>query len=258
MINTQKKTSKKISDNIMEFKGKTFTKTGRLTLKFKKYAIENPSVLLPSQFVRVGDKIILKSKAFDKRFKTNVVKKKFSKPKKVFLKGDFEKVYEPKFFDNGEYKGKPINTDTFLFDTYKKISSGGDMIRVIVKAYDYDNDRMINEDFYQQTTQYFINTTKLPYIHKQETVDKAYDYVQKLNNYNGRVWEHIKGISCEDFLKNAVIKNKLVTHHLIKPDTYIPLLNFVKANNIHDPSYKQLIIGGTVHLQYPDAKCRRI
>ena len=140
MTTLNKNTSKKISDNIMEFKGKVFTKTGRLTKKFKTFALENPSVLIPSQFVRVGDKIILKSKAFDKRFKSNVLKKKLSKPKKVFLKGDFEKLYEPRFFNNGEYKGVPINEDSFLFNTYKKISSGGDMVRVIVKAYDYDND----------------------------------------------------------------------------------------------------------------------
>ena len=135
------------------------------------------------------------------------------------------------------------------FYYYNGIGIGG------MAKYEYDNDRMINEDFYPQTTQYFINTTKLPYIHKQETVDKAYEYVQKLPNYNGRVWDYIEGFSCEDLLKNAVIKNKLVTHHLIKPDTYIRLLNFIKSNQVHDPSCKQLIIDGTVHLQWPDQKC---
>jgi hypothetical protein len=42
---------------------------------------------------------------------------------------------------------------------------------------------------------------------------------------------------------------------MIKPDTYVRLLNFVKANNIHDCSHKNLIIDGTVHLQWPNEKC---
>ena len=79
----------------MRFKGKTFTKTGRLTKKFKTFALENPSVLIPSQFVRVGDKFILKSKAFDSRFKTNVLKKKFSNEEKYknTIKEKLEKFY---------------------------------------------------------------------------------------------------------------------------------------------------------------------
>lgn len=124
-----------------------------------------------------------------------------------------------------------------------------------MEKYDYDIDTMVREDFYPQTTQYFINTSKLPYIHKKETVDKAYEYTQNFPNYNGRIWEHIQGFTCEDLLKNAVLKNHLVRHHMIKPDTYIRLLNFVKSNQIHDCSHKQLIIDGTLHLQWPEQKC---
>lgn len=178
MTTLNKNTSKKISDNIMEFKGKVFTKTGRLTKKFKTFALENPSVLIPSQYVRVGDKFILKSKAFDKRFKSNVVKKKFSKPKKVFLKGDFEKVYEPRFFNNGEYKGVPINDDSFLFKTYKKISSGGDMVRVIVKAYDYDNDSINNIQDLQskKKSDILYNNTNVIIDNQILTQSNIYDY----------------------------------------------------------------------------------
>lgn len=181
MTTLNKNTSKKISDNIMEFKGKTFTKTGRLTKKFKTFALENPSVLIPSQFVRVGDKFILKSKAFDKRFKSNVLKKKFSKPKKVFLKGDFEKVYEPRFFNNGEYKGVPINDDSFLFKTYKKISSGGDMVRVIVKAYDYDNDSINNIQDLQskKKSDILYNNTNVIIDNQILTQSNMYDYRQE-------------------------------------------------------------------------------
>ena len=121
--------------------------------------------------------------------------------------------------------------------------------------YDYDIDRIAKEDFYCQTTQYFINTTKLPELHSKQVVDDAYNYTQNLENYNGRIWEYIQGFTCEDFLKNAVTKNNLTKYHMIKPDTYVRLLNFVKANNIHDCSHKNLIIDGTVHLQWPNEKC---
>ena len=135
------------------------------------------------------------------------------------------------------------------FYYYNGVGFGG------MEKYEYDIDRIANEDFYPQTTQYFINTSKLPYIHKQETVDAAYDFIQKLPNYNGKVWEHVEGFTCEDLLKNAVTKNNLVKHHLTQPTTYIRLLEFVKANQVHDCSHKQLIIDGTCHLQWPEQKC---
>ena len=124
-----------------------------------------------------------------------------------------------------------------------------------MEKYDYDIETIAREDYYPQTTQYFINTTKLDHIHNYLTVDKAYDYCMNLPNYNGRVWEIIEGFTCEDLLKNAVLTNHLVRHHMTKPDTYIRLLKFVKANNVHDCSHKQLIIDNTVHLQWPDQKC---
>ncbi len=124
-----------------------------------------------------------------------------------------------------------------------------------MEKYDYDIDRIADEDFYPQTTQYFINTSKLKEIHNPKTVDDAYNYSQSIPNYNNKIWEHIEGFTCEDLLKNAVLKNKLTVHHLTQPTTYIRLLNFVKANNIHDCSHKQLIIDGTVHLQWADQKC---
>ena len=124
-----------------------------------------------------------------------------------------------------------------------------------LEKYDYDLDRMVNEYFYPQTTQYFINTTKIPELHSKQVVTEAYDYVQGLENYNDKIWEYIQGFTCEDLLKNAVMRNGLVKHHIMKDDTYIRLLDFVKANQIHDPSHKQMIIDGTLHLQWPDAKC---
>jgi hypothetical protein len=48
------------------------------------------------------------------------------------------------------------------FYYYNGIGYGG------MAKYDYDIDRIAKEDFYPQTTQYFINTTKLPELHSKK------------------------------------------------------------------------------------------
>jgi len=138
------------------------------------------------------------------------------------------------------------------FCYYNGIGFGG------MPKYDFDIDRIVKEDFYPQTTAYFINTTKLPELHSKDEVNEVYDYVQSLENYNGKVWEHKEGFTCEDLLKRSVLENELVLHHLTKPDTYIRLLEFVKANNIHDCSHKQLIIDGVLHYQHVGQQCIQI
>ena len=138
------------------------------------------------------------------------------------------------------------------FYYYNGIGVGG------MTKYDYDNDRIVKEDLYPQTTCYFINTNKLPELHSKQVVTDAYNYVQGLENYNNKIWTVIEGFSCEDFLKNAVTKNNLVKHHLTKPTTYIRLLDFIKANNIADCSHKQLIIDGLVHYQFAGQQCIQI
>ena len=153
-----------------------------------------------------------------------------------------DQLYTPEFLEDEELP----DADFFYWNG---IGSGG-----MVK-YDFDIDRMVNEDFYPQTTQYFLNISKTDLLHTKSVVDEAYDYIQNMENYNGKIWTVIEGFSCEDFLKSTVNRNKLVKHHMIKPDTYIRLLNFVKANHIADCSHKNLIIDGTVHLQFPDQKC---
>ena len=153
-----------------------------------------------------------------------------------------DQLYTPEFLEDEELPDAD-------FYYWNGVGYGG------MEKYDYDLDRVAKEDFYPQTTQYFINTTKLPELHNKQVVTEAYDYIQGLENYNGKIWTVIEGFNCENILKNAVMRNGLVKHHMIKPDTYIRLLNFIKATQEVDPSHKQLIIDGTVHLQFPDAKC---
>lgn len=134
---------------------------------------------------------------------------------------------------------KEINEADFYY--LNGIGLGG-MIK-----YDFDNERIINEDFYPQTNFYFINVSKIDYLNNQDYIDETYEYIQSIPDYNGRVWEYIPGWSCEDFLKNCIERNSLKKEHLISRNSYISLLNLIKADNIHDPSHKNISIEGICH-----------
>ena len=102
--------------------------------------------------------------------------------------------------------------------------------------YNFDFNRIINEDFYPQTWFYFVNVTRVDYLNNKQYIDKTYNQIQSVSNYNGKVWEYIDGWSCETFLRDCVKRNNLTKFHLIDQEKYIILLEIVKAGNIHDCS----------------------
>ena len=118
--------------------------------------------------------------------------------------------------------------------------------------YDFNFNRIINEDFYPQSNFYFINVNKTDYINSKEYLDKTYEYIQTIENYNGKIWEYIQGWSCEDFLKQCIERNKLIKSHLVSQEKYLILLNIIKTYNIHDCSHKNIMIDGICHFQYPE------
>jgi hypothetical protein len=118
--------------------------------------------------------------------------------------------------------------------------------------YDFDNERIIYEDFYPQTNFYFINVSKADYLNNQNYLDFTYNEIKSIPDYNGRIWEYFSGWSCEDFLKDCIIRNSLKKEHLISRNNYISLLNLIKTDNIHDPSHKNIMIEGVCHLHYPE------
>ena len=119
-------------------------------------------------------------------------------------------------------------------------------------GYNFDLDKIEIKDFYPQTNFYFINTSKTDYLNNKKYVDETYEYIQTLPDYNGKVWEYIEGWSCEDFLKNCVIRNNLSKYHLVPPKKYRILLETVKRLQIHDCSHKNIMIEGICHFQYPN------
>jgi len=103
------------------------------------------------------------------------------------------------------------------------------------------------EYFYPQTNFYFIDTTKIDYLYDREYVDDTYNFIQNLENYSGRVWEHIEGWTCEFFLKDCVIRNNLSKHHLVPPTNFHILLQIIDKYRIQDSSHKNILIEGICH-----------
>ena len=113
--------------------------------------------------------------------------------------------------------------------------------------YDFDFERIVNEDFYPQTNFYFINVSKTDYLNDAYYADETYKYIKSLDEYNGRIWEYIENWSCEKFLRDCIERNNLLKEHLISPDKYLSLLNSVKQLQIHDCSHKNIMIEGICH-----------
>jgi len=113
--------------------------------------------------------------------------------------------------------------------------------------YDFDFERIVNEDFYPQTNFYFINVSKTDYLNDAYYADETYKYIKSLDEYNGRIWEYIENWSCEKFLRDCIERNNLTKEHLISPDKYLSLLNLVKKYEIHDSSHKNIMIEGVCH-----------
>jgi len=144
----------------------------------------------------------------------------------------------------GNILNKEINEADFYY--LNGIGVGG-----MVK-YEFDNKRIIDEDFYPQTNFYFINISKIDYLYDKNYVNDTYNYIQSLPEYNGRVWEYIQGWSCENFLKDCVERNNLKKEHLIPEEKYISLLDSIKQYNIHDCSHKNIMIEGVCHFHFPE------
>lgn len=115
--------------------------------------------------------------------------------------------------------------------------------------YDFDFDRILNEDFYPQGNFYILNVSKCDYISDKTYMDETYEYIQSLPDYNGKIWEYIEGWTCEDFLKQCIERNNLSKHHLIPKEKYRILLQVIKDYNIHDCSHKNIMIEGICHFQ---------
>jgi hypothetical protein len=124
--------------------------------------------------------------------------------------------------------------------------------------YDFNFDRIINENFYPQGNFYILNISKCDFIGNKTYIDETYNYVQSLSNYNGKIWEYIEGWTCENFLKQCIERNNLIKYHLIPEEKYRILLQIVRDNRIHDCSHKNIMVEGICHLQYSNQQIIKI
>lgn len=99
-----------------------------------------------------------------------------------------------------------------------------------------------------QTNLYIINVKKTDYLNSKGYIDITHKRVQTIKDYNGKVWEYINRWSCEQFLEDCVIRNKLRKECLLDPDEYIRLWNVIIVNKIGDPSHKNIMVGPFIHL----------
>jgi hypothetical protein len=116
-------------------------------------------------------------------------------------------------------------------------------------AYNFNFDKILKEDFYPQTNFYFLDVSKVDYLNNKDYLNETYKQILEIPNYNGRIWEYINGWSCENFLKQCILRNNLIKYHLINQEKYIILLEAIKQNQIHDSSHKNIMINGICHLQ---------
>lgn len=120
-----------------------------------------------------------------------------------------------------------------------------------MEKYNFDFNRIIDEDFYPQTNFYFINTSKIDYLNNKQYLDETYNFVKSIPSYNSRIWEYIDGWSCENFLKQCIERNNLSKYHLVSSEKYLHLLQLIEHYNIHDCSHKNIMIEGICHFQFP-------
>ena len=159
---------------------------------------------------------------------------------KWLCKTSFDVLLQPEVLDI------PIQEADFYY--MNGIGYGG-----MVK-YNFNNKRIINEDFFPQTNFYFINISKTDYLNDKEYINKTYNTVQNTPDYNGKIWEYFQGWECEGFLRECVNRNNLSKYHLISPKVYIKLLEYIKQYQIHDCSHKNIMIEGVCHYQNIEQK----
>ena len=159
--------------------------------------------------------------------------------------------------NNGEWLCKGANDVIFNNSILEKEVGDADFYYMNGVGYggmvpfDFNFERIIEEAFYPQTNFYFINVSKTDYLNDKTFLDETYEYIQNIPNYNGKIWEYIKGWSCEDLLKGCVERNNLSKLHLIPLEKYRILLQVIKDNVMHDCSHKNIMIEGICHFPYP-------
>jgi len=118
-----------------------------------------------------------------------------------------------------------------------------------VYNYDFDLYRIMDENFYPQTTFYFINVSKVDYLNDREHVNETYTRIQAADSYSGKLGDYGFRTN-ETLLKECIERNKLVRENLLPREKYFKLLNIIKDFRIADCSHKSIMLENICHMQW--------
>lgn len=115
----------------------------------------------------------------------------------------------------------------------------------------FDLEAIIDKAFLPQTNFYFLKISEVEFLNDKSYIDKTYEEVQNIENYSGKPWEYFSHWTCEDFLKQTVLKHKLQRENILTNSEQRKLIETIIKYQIHDGSHKNILIGGMCHLHYP-------
>lgn len=134
------------------------------------------------------------------------------------------------------------NTDFYYLSS---VGLGG------LQHYNFDKQKLIDNDFTPQTNFYFINVSKTDYLNDKENLNKVWNLISKSDNDKEKKWEF--GLkSCEYQLHLCVNRNKLSKFNLIPLNKFLSLLDIIINYNIHDGSHKNIMIENICHFHFPN------
>ena len=114
---------------------------------------------------------------------------------------------------------------------------------------DFDLTKFGSGFLYPQTTFYAIDVEATDYLVDKESLERSGRIVQRIPDYNGRIWEYIPRWSCEYLLRQCVLRNGLTTSHLVNDAQWQQVMRVVVERQIEDCSFKGLRINGICHAQ---------
>ena len=120
-----------------------------------------------------------------------------------------------------------------------------------LRQQDFDLSPFTTGFFFPQTTFYAIDVNATDYLVDKDFLERSWRIVNRIPDYNGRIWEHIPGWSCEHLLRQCVLRNRLTRAPLMTDEQFQQVLQIVIDQQIEDCSLKGLSINGIRHAQTP-------
>lgn len=123
-----------------------------------------------------------------------------------------------------------------------------------IQKWNFNIDGIIEQAFLPQTNFYFLKISEVDSLNSKSYIDRTYEEVQNIKNYSGKPWEYFSNWTCEDFLKQTVLKHELEKQNLLTNSEQKKLIETIITYKIHDGSHKNILVGGMCHLHNPNSK----